>query len=243
MAVARSSAIESSPVVVDGTAYVGAHDGRLFAVIAKSGKRVRWAYDTGGRINASPSVYGDRICITTYAGSIFCLNARTGEKIWSTYVRRDAFRYHSFYSSPSTDGARLYTVSRSGTVVALDATDGDILWSHGLGGWGYPTPAVTASRIFIGAFDGSLRAFQPGTGRELWKTEWWSHTRLARRDRSVRVRRDDGSTNLALSVEDGRIVWRLRFGKYTPVIATEKTYYFSFNGRLMAFRGRNATTS
>ena len=66
-------------VVVDGVAYFGAQDGRLFAVFAKSG-RVRWAYDTGGRINASPSVYGDRVCITTYAGSIFCLNARTGEE-------------------------------------------------------------------------------------------------------------------------------------------------------------------
>ena len=86
-------------------------------------------------------------------------------------MRRDAFRYDSFYSSPSTDGQRLYTISRSGTVVALDATDGDILWSHGLGGWGYATPAVTASRVFIGAFDGSLRAFRPWTGRELWRTD------------------------------------------------------------------------
>ena len=64
-------------------------------------------------------------------------------------MRRDAFRYDSFYSSPSTYGRRLYTISRSGTVVALDATDGDIQWSHGLGGWGYATPAVTASRSFL----------------------------------------------------------------------------------------------
>ena len=27
----------------------------------------------------------------------------------------------------------------------------------------------------------------------------------------------------ARNVEDGSIVWRLRFGKYTPVIATEQT--------------------
>ena len=225
--------------MIDGVAYFGAQDGRLFAVFAKSG-RVRWAYDTGGRINASPSVYGDRVCITTYAGSIFCLRAQTGEKIWSTYVRRDAFRYDSFYSSPSTDGQRLYTISRSGTVVALDATDGDVLWSHGLGGWGYATPAVTASRVFIGAFDGSLRAFQPGTGRELWKTDVGGHVLGSPVvvGRYVFVTTTEART-FALAVEDGRIVWRLRFGKYTPVIATEQTYYFAFNGRLTAFRGRN----
>ena len=86
------SGVESSPVVVEGLAYFGAHDGRLlFAVRASSG-RIRWAYDTGGRINASPSVYGRRVCVTTYAGSIFCLNKDTGQKLWSTYVKRDAFR-------------------------------------------------------------------------------------------------------------------------------------------------------
>ena len=45
---------------------------------------VRWAYNTGGRINSSPSIWGNRICITTYAGSIFCLNRLNGHKLWST---------------------------------------------------------------------------------------------------------------------------------------------------------------
>ena len=33
-----------------------------------------------------------------------------GTKLWSTYVKRDAFRYESFYASASTDGERLYTI-------------------------------------------------------------------------------------------------------------------------------------
>ena len=65
--------VESSPVVVEGTAYFGSHDGRLFAVRADTG-RIRWAYQTGGRINASPSVFGGRVCVTTYAGSFVCLD-------------------------------------------------------------------------------------------------------------------------------------------------------------------------
>ena len=51
--------------------------------------------------------------------NIFLAKGSDGKKLWSTYVRRDAFRYESFYASPSTDGARLYTISRSGKVVAL----------------------------------------------------------------------------------------------------------------------------
>ena len=39
--------------------------------------KIRWVYDTGGRINSSPSLANGRVCITTYAGSILCLRART----------------------------------------------------------------------------------------------------------------------------------------------------------------------
>ena len=149
-------------MVVDGLVYFGAHDGRLFAVSSRSG-RVRWAYDTGGRINASPSVFGRRVCVTTYAGGIFCLDRVNGRKLWSTYIKRDPFRYDSFYSSPSTDGQRLYTISLSGKIVAVNAHNGHVVWTHDVGGWGYATPAVTTRRVFIGGFDGSLRAFKPAT--------------------------------------------------------------------------------
>ena len=66
------SPMESSPVVVDRSVYVGAADGRLFSLALRTG-RVRWIYDTGGSISASPSVVGGRVCITTYSGGIFCL--------------------------------------------------------------------------------------------------------------------------------------------------------------------------
>ena len=80
---------------------------------------MRWAYDTGGRINASPSIWGNRICISTYAGSLFCLDRRNGRKLWSKYFNRGFFRNESFYASPSTDGQRIFLVSRSGTVYAV----------------------------------------------------------------------------------------------------------------------------
>ncbi len=234
------SGVESSPVVVDGLVYFGAHDGRLFAVRSGSG-RIKWAYDTGGRINASPSLYGRRVCVTTYAGSFFCLDKDTGAKLWSTYIKRDAFRYDSFYSSPSTDGLRLYAISRSGKVVAVDARDGDVVWTYNVGGWGYATPAVTPDRVFIGGFDGNLRAFQPGTGNELWRTH------VGGKIIGSPVVVGDfvfvstiGQETLALRVKDGAIRWRLPMGKYTPVIATERMYYFSLYGRLLAFRGRDA---
>jgi outer membrane protein assembly factor BamB len=233
--------VESSPVVVDGLAYFGSTDGRLFAVRSDSG-RVRWAYDTGGRINASPSLFGDRACISTYAGSVVCVRKDTGEKLWTTYVSRDTFRDESFYASPSTDGARIYTVSRSGTVVCLDARSGRVLWTSEVGGLGYTTPAVARGVVFVGGFDGKVRALRATTGQELWQTRDVPGRILGAPVVvgdlvffSVLERR-----TYAARVSDGKIIWRLPMGRYSPVIATERTYYFSVNGRLIAFRGRNS---
>ena len=38
---------------------------------------------------------------------------------------------------------------------------------------------------------------------------------------------------------DGKIVWHYGLGKYSPGIATERAYYFSLNGMLVAFRGKD----
>ena len=160
--------VESSAAIAGDIAYFGATDGRLFAVDVETG-HVRWAFDTGGRINASPSLADGRVCITTYAGSIFCLRQRDGQKLWSTYVKRDAFRYESFYASPSTDGQRLYTIARSGKIVTLDASDGHVIWTDSVNSLGYSTPAVGTDRIFVGDFNGGLRAYRKTNGQLLWR--------------------------------------------------------------------------
>ena len=230
--------VESSPAVAEGTVFFGATDGRLFAVDADTG-RIRWAFDTGGRINSSPSLAEGRVCITTYAGSVFCLRQRDGHKLWSTYVKRDTFRYESFYASASTDGRRLYTISRSGRIVALDADTGRVIWTDRVDSLGYSTPAVGRDRIFVGDFNGGLRAYRKTDGRLLWR----SH--VGGRILGAPVVIGDlvffstlETETYAARTSDGKIVWRYGLGKYSPGIATERTYYFSLNGMLVAFRGK-----
>ena len=156
-------------------------------------------------------------------------------------MRRDSFRYESFYASASTDGARIYCVARSGKVVALDARDGRLLWTARVGGLGYTTPAIAHGLVFVGGFDGKLRALRAKTGAQVWQAQgngrilggafvagdYVYFSVLEKKTYGVRI-------------SDGKIVWRLPMGRYSPGIATERTYYFSLNGRLIAFRGRDA---
>ena len=108
------------------------------------------------------------ICISTYAGSIFCLDRRDGHKLWSTYVKRDPFRYESFYASPSTDGsassrlpvgqgrrARRLTARCSGRT--------------SVGSLGYTTPAIADGPHLRRRLRRSAACVQRATGTELWE--------------------------------------------------------------------------
>jgi outer membrane protein assembly factor BamB len=232
--------VESSPVAIGRVAYFGATDGRLFAVYVRTG-RVKWAYNTGGRINSSPSLVGNRIFITTYAGSIYCLRASDAHKIWSTYLKRDALQYDSFYASPSTDGQRIFTISRSGKIYALSASTGKVIWTSHVGGYGYSTPAVSQGRVFIGGFDGGLRAFRAADGKLLWQQNL--HGRILGGS-FVAGNLVFTSTleehTFAMRVSDGKILWRINLGKYSPGIVTERHYFFTLNGIVMAWHARQS---
>ncbi len=234
-----SARVESSPVVLNNVAYFGATDGRLFAVNVPTGS-IRWAYDTGGRINASPSIWGNRICISTYAGSIFCLRRSDGSKLWSTYVKRSVVSYESFYSSPSTDGKRLYVAARSGKLVALDASSGRIVWTQNLHGLTYPTPAIADGKLYIGSRNGVFNSYDAATGRLRWTRSVGpvAGSALVVGDlvfvSTVRLR------TYALRTSDGKTVWRFNAGRFVPGIATDRMYYFSLNGLLVAYRGANS---
>jgi outer membrane protein assembly factor BamB len=41
----------------------------------------------------------------------------------------------------------------------------------------------------------------------------------------------------AARISDGRIVWRVGMGKYSPGIATDRHYFFTLNGILIAYWG------
>jgi outer membrane protein assembly factor BamB len=230
--------VESSPVALNNVAYFGATDGRLFAVNVATGA-VRWAYDTGGRINASPSVWGNRICITTYAGSIFCLRRTDGAKLWSTYVKRSFVTYESFYSSPSTDGKRLYTAARSGKLVALDASSGRIVWTQQLSGLIYPTPAIADGKLYLGTRNGIFNSYDAATGRLRWSRYVGPVAGSALVVGKLVFVSTIEQRTYALRTSDGKIVWRFNRGRFVPGIATDRMYYFSLNGALMAFRGEN----
>lgn len=67
--------VDSSPLVVGRTVYVGSDDRSVYGFDAESGRKT-WAYPTGGRISASPSVGEDLLLIGSNDGCLYAFGPR-----------------------------------------------------------------------------------------------------------------------------------------------------------------------
>ncbi len=74
--------VQSSPVVVNDTLYVGSDDKKVYAINAITGEML-WSYTTGGAIEtSSPTIFENKLFIGSKDAHLYCLNTKTGALIW-----------------------------------------------------------------------------------------------------------------------------------------------------------------
>ncbi|VTQ00473.1 quinoprotein alcohol dehydrogenase [Pseudomonas aeruginosa] len=138
---------ESQAIVSDGVIYVTASYSRLFALDAKTGKRL-WTYNHRlpddirpccDVVNRGAAIYGDKVFFGTLDASVVALNKNTGKVVW-----KKKFADH---------GAG-YTMTGAPTIVK-DGKTGKVLLIHGSSGDEFGVV-------------GRLFARDPDTGEEIW---------------------------------------------------------------------------
>ncbi len=115
---------------------------------------------------------------------IYCLNSKTGEKVWS-YAYESPFTERRYEggtaSTPTVDGNRVYTMSYTGELYCLDAKTGEVKWAINIqkeyngksAGWGYAgSPLVVDNMLIVetGSKEGSLIALNKDSGSLIWKS-------------------------------------------------------------------------
>ena len=70
--------IHVSPVIVDGTVYVGSTDGVLYALDAKQWG-VKWTFRTGDAIRYAAAVWNNHVYFSSRDNYVYALDAKTGE--------------------------------------------------------------------------------------------------------------------------------------------------------------------
>ena len=77
--------ITSSPIIVNGTIYIGSQDKNYYALDAYTGQKI-WNFSTGFRVLSTPAISDGKLYTGADDGNIYALNAKTGEVVWNKSV-------------------------------------------------------------------------------------------------------------------------------------------------------------
>ncbi|WP_371323459.1 PQQ-dependent methanol/ethanol family dehydrogenase [Dechloromonas sp. ZY10] len=170
---------ESQPVIHNGKMFVTASYSRLFAIDAKSGKKL-WKYEHRlpdgimpccDVINRGAALYGDLVIFGTLDAQLVALNQNTGKVVWKEKVGDYAAGY-SLTAAPIIAKGKLITgVSGGefgivGRVDARDPLTGKLVWTRPTveGHMGY---IVQNGEKVENGISGTTNATWPG---DLWQT-------------------------------------------------------------------------
>jgi outer membrane protein assembly factor BamB len=165
--------LESSPLAVDGTLFLGTDTTDVVALRASDG-RTRWRFNSPAAIKASPSYHDGRVFVADYQSAMFALDAASGRPVWRTNTSKvPPYGHGGFFSSPAIDFGRVYAARDDGTVYAFDEKSGKVDWSFDTGGQVYGSPAVarvpgTPPTVYIGSETGRFFALDARTGKPRW---------------------------------------------------------------------------
>ncbi len=123
-----------------------------------------------GQIKSTAAFHGNRIWFTSWDWHCYCLNATTGEMIWSFATKKRSM------SSPTIDPKhdRVYFGSHDKHVYALRASSGELLWKYRVGKKVYSSPVIVnqhdskRSLLVVGSSDKRIYALDAGSGKCLW---------------------------------------------------------------------------
>ena len=150
-------------------------------------ENVRWKVSVPGRGNSSPTVWKDRIFLTSaYDGGrrlVLCFNRSDGKLLWEAAAPEPQHserlhRKNSYASAtPVTDGERVYAVFGNSGVLAVDL-NGKQVWHYSFGATSnYHGPAgsplLYKNRVILyqdQRSDSFVAALDAKTGKQLWKT-------------------------------------------------------------------------
>lgn len=138
-----------TPTIYGDRVFVGAADGSVFSLNAKSGC-IYWIYKAteGVRTGAIISPDGRTMYISDLHAWVHALNPQTGAVLWKTHVAAENEEAATITGTPKLDGDRLYVPISAGeeSIAAAD-----------------PKYACCKLR-------GSMAAIDAKTGKQLWKT-------------------------------------------------------------------------
>jgi outer membrane protein assembly factor BamB len=166
--------VDGSPAIYDGKVYFGSGYSRcsVYCLNLDDGSEI-WTVDTVHPAWGSPAVWDDRVYIGTGvgnfvissdepAGSVICLDARTGESLWEFEVG------DTVLGAIAIDGGRAYFGSRDSNLYCVSES-GEQIWKFAAGGAIVSSPAIVIGDVYFGSNDGRIYCLDKEDGVPKWE--------------------------------------------------------------------------
>ena len=116
----------SSPVVANGTIYLGSNDKHLYAIDQNTGQ-MKWSFKTGGNVESTPAISNGIVYVGSWDKTLNAINEQTRAVVWKQETKGP------ISASPIIDNGVIYFASEDGTLYAADAKTGFRKWSFNAG--------------------------------------------------------------------------------------------------------------
>lgn len=149
--------VYSSPAVYDGKLYFGTVVGGNCYCLNINDGSVVWQRSLNGAIFSSPAVHNGRLFIgvdqnALMRGAMYCLDAATGDSIWSIYHEN----YGSVYSSPAVTDSLIFYGTMNNNAYCIRQSDGSLVWEQAFTNQVLMSPAVADGRVYFSSKDGQM---------------------------------------------------------------------------------------
>jgi outer membrane protein assembly factor BamB len=228
------------PAHAGGLIWAADRKGRIVAVDARSGDRVR-RIDIDLPISAGPAVNGDRLVVGTLDGQVVVVDHASGEISWRAQLSSEIL------AAPVLADGLLVVRCIDGRVFGIDAETGLREWVYDrsvplLTLRGNSAPRIRGGQVFIGHDDGSVTALDLADGSVLWEQRVGTPEGRTQLDRLADI---DGPMAIvgldiysasqhqrmaSVALDSGRLLWVKDVGSHAGVTVSRTQLTLSDNG-------------
>lgn len=163
---AGETALEATPVVIDGIAYFGDADGAFHAVRIRDGSQV-WRVEFDETVFLSPAAAAaDAIYAPDMDGIVRCLDSQKGVERWKFEANSEVYGGPLLYER--ADELKLLLVpTEVGKLFALNADNGELVWEFQIEAPLRCTPTIVGEVTLLAGCDGKLHTVDVNSGQEI----------------------------------------------------------------------------
>jgi len=228
--------IRGTPVLHQGTLFIGCYDNNLYALNAADGE-FRWKYAADGGIVSRPAVYEGSIYFGSEDQRLHVVSLRSGKVVW-TYYTDGKVR-----SSPRIAEGHIFFGSDDRCLHAVNITSGRGVWKFDTGDEIRSTPLIANELVYVGTEGGSLYAID-FRGDMKWRFQAKrSITSSPTFSGQAIYFTSVDSTLYCLDAKNGWVIWRFRLGKgsvSSPIVADGMVFVGAADGFIYCVDARTA---